>query len=155
MKYSERKISQCILPFRNFTKSTGRHLCQSVFFNKVAGRPGGFFWLLPIQVNIKDTGTTLSNAILLCFYGQFLKAVTVARRCSSKQVFLKISQDLQKNICVKNSTYAQKTSGRILKCRTCICTTPGKKRISGEYFHWPYLSKSKSYLVLQELVVII
>ena len=36
MKYSERKNSQCIFPFRNFTKFTGKHLCQSLFFNKVA-----------------------------------------------------------------------------------------------------------------------
>ena len=25
--------------FRNFAKFTGKHLCQSLFFNKVAGRP--------------------------------------------------------------------------------------------------------------------
>ena len=40
MKCLERKISQCILPFRNFTKFTGKHLkhlCQSLLFNKVAG----------------------------------------------------------------------------------------------------------------------
>ena len=37
MKYFERKISQCILPFRNFEKFTRKHLCQSRLFNKVAG----------------------------------------------------------------------------------------------------------------------
>ena len=39
MKYSERKISQCILPFRDFTKFTGKHLRQSLSFN--------FFFLGP------------------------------------------------------------------------------------------------------------
>ena len=32
MKYPQRKISQCILPFRNFAKFTVKHLCQSLFF---------------------------------------------------------------------------------------------------------------------------
>ena len=41
MKCSERKISQCILPFRNFVKFTGKHLCQSLFSNKVAGLRSG------------------------------------------------------------------------------------------------------------------
>ena len=31
---------------RNFTKFTGKHLCQSLFFNKVAGRLGDCFYLL-------------------------------------------------------------------------------------------------------------
>ena len=30
---------------RNFTKFTGKHLCQSLFLNKVAGI-GAFLWLL-------------------------------------------------------------------------------------------------------------
>ena len=58
MKYPERKISQCILPFRNYSTIfrsshrrcfikkavlkhfvifTGKHLCRGLFFNKVAG----------------------------------------------------------------------------------------------------------------------
>ena len=37
MKCPERKISQCILPFRNLTKFTGTHLCQILFLNKVTG----------------------------------------------------------------------------------------------------------------------
>ena len=37
MKCPERKISQGILPFRNFAKLTEKHLRQSLFFNKVAG----------------------------------------------------------------------------------------------------------------------
>ena len=37
MKCSKRKISQFILAFKNFAKFTGKHLCQSLFLNKVAG----------------------------------------------------------------------------------------------------------------------
>ena len=32
-------VEKCVL--RNFAKFTGKHLCQSLFFNKVAGRPAG------------------------------------------------------------------------------------------------------------------
>ena len=50
MKCLERKISQCILPFRNFAKFTGKHLCQSLFFNKVAGlRPEVCFCSFVLQ----------------------------------------------------------------------------------------------------------
>ena len=38
MKCPERKISQCILPFKYFAKFTGNHLCQGLFFNKVVGQ---------------------------------------------------------------------------------------------------------------------
>ena len=34
MKCPERKIPQCILPFRNFAKFTGKHLFHSLLFNK-------------------------------------------------------------------------------------------------------------------------
>ena len=37
MKFLERRISQCILPFINCSKFTGKHLCYSLFFNKFAG----------------------------------------------------------------------------------------------------------------------
>ena len=38
--------------FRNFAKFTGKHLCQSLFFNKVAG--------LSLQLYLKkDTGTSV------------------------------------------------------------------------------------------------
>ena len=41
MKYPERKISEGILPFKNLAKFTGKHLRQSLFFNKVARRSRG------------------------------------------------------------------------------------------------------------------
>ena len=45
---------------RNFTKFTGKHLCQSLFFNKVAGlRPENLWWLLPHITNIKILKTFL------------------------------------------------------------------------------------------------
>ena len=31
-----------LFPFRNFAKFTGKHLCQSLFFNKVAGQACNF-----------------------------------------------------------------------------------------------------------------
>ena len=44
-----KKISQCILPFRNFTKFTGKYLYRGLLFNKVAGLRlqqlyENFFW---------------------------------------------------------------------------------------------------------------
>ena len=35
--FHEMTLKQCILPFRNVIKFTGKHLCQGLFFNKVAG----------------------------------------------------------------------------------------------------------------------
>ena len=46
--------------FRNLTKFTGRHLCQSIFFNKVAG-------LRPYQLQ------TLLKHWPRCFPGNFVK----------------------------------------------------------------------------------
>ena len=34
----ERKISSYKPAFRNFAKLTGKHLCQRLFFNKIAGQ---------------------------------------------------------------------------------------------------------------------
>ena len=31
---------------RNFVKFTGKHLCQSLFFNKADSGPGVFLWIL-------------------------------------------------------------------------------------------------------------
>ena len=64
MKYSERKFSQCILPFRNFAKFTEKHLCQSLLFNKVAGlksKVNQFCYAECIEnikpyINIKENG---------------------------------------------------------------------------------------------------
>ena len=45
IKCSERKVSHRIFAFKNFAKSTEKHLCRSLFINKVAG------WKLEIVRN--------------------------------------------------------------------------------------------------------
>ena len=62
---------KCVL--RNFTKFTGKHLCQSLFFNKVAVEH--LWWLLLIvtilfnqmQPKIKKVSLTLQLTFLLSF----------------------------------------------------------------------------------------
>ena len=50
IRSSHQRCSMKIGGLRNFTKFTGKHLCQSLFFNKVAG-------LRPATLFKKDPGT--------------------------------------------------------------------------------------------------
>ena len=75
---------------RNFAKFTGKHLCQSLIFNKVAGmRPATLlkrrFWRRCFPVSV--------------------------RRCPVKNVFIKVSQNSQESTCVRVSFLIKKDSG--------------------------------------------
>ena len=58
----------------NFTKFTGKHLCQSLFFNKVAGlRRNSYFYVTPkyhrlIFFSWKILKTTITKKVIVCFY---------------------------------------------------------------------------------------
>ena len=55
--------------FRNFTKFTGKHLCQSHFFNKVAGILKKRLWHRCFPVNFaKFLRTLFSHPLSDCFY---------------------------------------------------------------------------------------
>ena len=57
---------------KNFTKITEKHLCPSLFFNKVAG-------LRPATLSKRDSGTGIFLWILRNYLGQlFLQNITVA-----------------------------------------------------------------------------
>ena len=40
-----------------FANFAGKHLCQSLFFNKVEGPPGNYFWNCGIEQTLTDTET--------------------------------------------------------------------------------------------------
>ena len=42
---------------KNFANFAGKHLCQSLFFNKVEGPPGDYFWNCGIEQTLTDTET--------------------------------------------------------------------------------------------------
>ena len=78
---------------RNFAKFTGKHLCQRLLFNKVAGLRRKW-WIpksekLQIWKNLYDQQNLLPEAVV--------------RRCSVKKVFLQISQNPQENTCARVS----------------------------------------------------
>ena len=109
---------------RNFTKFTGKHLCQSLFFNKVAGlRPATLLkkrlWHRCFPVNFVKflrTPFFIEHLWWLLFFIPIyffsftvnwdIKTLTteaVVRGCSAKKVFLEISQNSQENTCARDS----------------------------------------------------
>ena len=99
---------------KKFTKFTGKHLYQSLFFNKVAGLrdSGTSFFLVnfvkflrtPFLQNI--SGRLLLDAPSLAdsfesLVQTLVDAEAVVRKCSVKKVLLEISPDSQENTCVK------------------------------------------------------
>ena len=69
--------------FRNFTKFTGKHLCQSLFFNKVAGRRTAF--LLKKRLWHRCFCETSKNTFL---HGTPLVAASVKTTCHPTKYFL-------------------------------------------------------------------
>ena len=108
--------------FRNFAKFTGKHLCQSLLFNKIAGLKPATLSKMRLQHRYfsADIAKILRTAF---FYGispmvgsedqnhftQHLQFVSCKRqmktfrsshqRCSMKKVFLEISQNSQVKPC--------------------------------------------------------
>ena len=60
---------------RNFARLTGNHLCQTLFFNKVADQPTTLLG--------KDSGT----GIFPVNFSKFLRTEAGIQRCSWKKVF--------------------------------------------------------------------
>ena len=89
--------------FKNFAKFTGKHLCWRLFKKE-----------LQVLSLYQSIGTIFSHTKgLFCYFifirkyqntkRQFLQNRNHHWRCSIKKVFLKISQNLKKNTCVKVS----------------------------------------------------
>ena len=87
---------------RNFAKSTGQRLCQSLFFNKVADlRPenGCHFCIFFNSDGKLELNNELLKLLKMKLETVFVEAV--ARRCSVRKVFLEILQNSQENTCAR------------------------------------------------------
>ena len=93
--------------FRNFAKFKGKHLCQSRFFNKVAGlRPAT---LLKKRLWHRYFPVTFAKFLKTSFFTEDLRwlllktemiskiCISSLQRCSVKKVFLKITPNSQEN----------------------------------------------------------
>ena len=95
---------------RNFTKFTGKHLCQSLFFNKVVGLRLSFFPFSLVSLLVTANKITVLLGSFVVAFGKSFgtpegecdemiqwEKETVAQRCSVKDVlrnFTKFTEDL-------------------------------------------------------------
>ena len=77
---------------RNFTKFSGKYVCQSLFFNKVAVL--SFF-----QWSITIINSSWFFFEIWCLSMMIICSKAVYRRCSIKKVFLEISQNPKESNC--------------------------------------------------------
>ena len=81
---------------KNFTKFTGKHLCQSLFFNKVAGRPKllrtpfsieQLWWLLLYTVKIKIASSLHFLTAQAFLFSLHCGAISTLARNTSVTIF--------------------------------------------------------------------
>ena len=123
-------ISECLIPLKymwqkqltkvfckkdvlgNFTKFTGKHLCQSLFFNKVAGLrsetllkkrlwqrcfPVNFAKFLKTFISTEHLWTTASNVI---YFWTLIRIITVQRRKFSINDFVSKCDQIHKKLLI-------------------------------------------------------
>ena len=95
---------------RIFAKFTGKHLCQSLFFNNVAGNfikkeTLAQVFFCEFCENSKNTFSFLRWLLLErpCNKMKNITSEAVVRRCFVKKVFLETSQNSHKNTCARVS----------------------------------------------------
>ena len=82
---------------RNYAKFTGKHLCQILFFNKIAGGACNF---IEKETLAQVFPCEFSEISKNTFFYRTLLVATSGQRCSVKKLFLEISQNLPENTCV-------------------------------------------------------
>ena len=95
-------MKKCVL--KNFTKFTRKHLHQSLFLNEAAGQGPGT--LLKKETLAQALSCEFCEIFKNTVFNEYLwttASQTAFRRCSTKQVFLKIPQYSQESPCVGDS----------------------------------------------------
>ena len=87
---------------KNFANFTEKHLCRSLFLNKVAEfRPVDFAKFLRTSFFDGASPAVIYTEQITHIVSQLESLDAVVQRCSVKKVFLEISQNLQKNTRVR------------------------------------------------------
>ena len=110
-------MKKCVL--RNFTKFAGKHMCQSIFFNKrLSTLLKKRLWRRCFPVNFAKflrTSTTASGTSIL---KTSANGQEQSPEMFCKKVYLEISQNSQENTCSRVS-FLNKVAGLVFSCDFC------------------------------------